>query len=78
MKEVPLNYIALVPSLAICEARAASRSRGRISDYANYRDFYALFEAPSPYIVPDDGEAVPAAIARLICGELNKGKFAVG
>ena len=77
VKELPLNYVALLPSLALCEARAASRSRGRVADYANLRDFYALFEAPSPYIVPDDGEAVPAAIARLIYAELNKGKFAV-
>jgi adenylylsulfate kinase-like enzyme len=75
VKEVSLNYIVLLPSLAICEARAVSRPRGRIVDYARYRDFYALFEIPSPYIVPDDGEAAAAAMARLIYEGLSRGKF---
>jgi hypothetical protein len=75
VKEVPLNYVVLLPSLTICAARAASRPRGRIVDYTSYRDFYALFAAPSPYVVPDDGEAAPAVIARLIYDGLGGGKF---
>src|SRR5580658_4028874 len=44
VKEVPLNYILLRPSLSVCEIRAGSRAEGRISNYASYRDFYTLFE----------------------------------
>src|SRR5271170_7005973 len=47
VKDLPLNYVVLRPSLSVCEIRAASRVEGRIIDYAGYRDFYALFEASS-------------------------------
>ena len=43
VKELPLNYVVLLPSLSLCEARASSRPQGRIANYANLRDFYALF-----------------------------------
>ncbi|HEX4168295.1 MAG TPA: AAA family ATPase, partial [Bryobacteraceae bacterium] len=70
LKEVPLNYIVLRPSLAICEARAAARPEGRISDYANHREFYALFEVHSSYLVCDD-EADAFTVAKRICEGLK-------
>src|SRR5580700_638194 len=76
LKEIPLNYIALRPSLPVCEVRAASRPEGRIIDYAMYRDFYALFEAPSIHVVCDD-MADAGAVARRIYEDLGTGKFAV-
>jgi adenylylsulfate kinase-like enzyme len=76
LKEVPLNYIVLRPSLSICETRAASRPEGRIIDYAHHRDFYALFEAPSIHAVCDN-EADARTIAKRIYEDLNAGKFVV-
>src|ERR1700733_2748760 len=43
LKEVPLDYVLLKPSLAVCEARATGRKEGTIVDYAPYRDFYSMF-----------------------------------
>ncbi len=76
LKEVPLNYIAIRPSLAICEARALARQEGKISDYTRYRDFYALFEEPSPYLVCDH-EADARTLAHRICESLGARKFRV-
>lgn len=76
LKEVPLNYIVLRPSLAVCEARAAARSEGRIINYDSYREFYALFEGASPYLVCDD-EADAASVAARIGRGLAEGSFIV-
>jgi len=78
LKEVPLNYVAVRPSLAVCEARAAARSEGRISNYAAYRDFYALFEEGPPIHAVCDDEADAHAVAARIFEGLNSGKFVVG
>ena len=76
LKEAPLNYIVLRPSLAVCEVRAATRAEGRISDYASLREFYALFDGPSSSIVCDD-EADASTLARRIWEGLREGKFVV-
>jgi len=76
LKEVPLNYIVLRPSLPVCEVRAATRSEGRIANYAKHHEFYALFEAPSNHLVCDD-EADAGTVARRIHEGLGKGEFAV-
>jgi chloramphenicol 3-O-phosphotransferase len=76
LKEVPLNYIALRPSLSVCETRAASRPEGRITDYANYRDFYAMFEDPSIQAVCDD-ESDASTVAKCLYEGLGKGEFIV-
>jgi len=76
LKEVPLNYVALRPSLAICESRAASRPEGRIIDYAKHRDFYALFDAPANCVVADD-EADALTLAKRIYDGLGAGTFTV-
>lgn len=74
LKDVPLDYVVLRPSLAVCEARALARAEGRIVDYANYRDFYALFEEPARYVVCDD-HADAASLAKLIHQGLSAGIF---
>jgi hypothetical protein len=76
LKEVPLNYIVLRPSLAVCEARAATRAEGKILDYAGQRDFYALFEDSQSYAICDD-EADACTVAKRIYEGLKTGKFAV-
>ncbi len=76
LKEVPLNYIVLRPSLAICETRAAARSEGRIANYESHREFYALFEDASRYVVCDD-EADACSLAQRIRQGLSEGSFAV-
>jgi hypothetical protein len=41
LRDAPLDYIVLRPSLDLCEARARDRAEGRIAKYD--RGFYALF-----------------------------------
>lgn len=76
LKDVPLDYIVLRPSLAVCEARARSRVEGSILDYATYRDFYALFEEPARYSVCDD-HADAASLAKRIHEGLTAGVFRI-
>lgn len=76
LKGLPLNYVVLRPSLAVCESRAAARPEGAIADYTRQREFYALFEDASPYLVCDD-ESDAATLARQIYEGLRAGKFAV-
>jgi hypothetical protein len=76
LKDVPMNYVAIRPSLAVCEARAAARPEGRIADYSAYRDFYAMFEkTPSPAICDEEADA--GALARRIYEGLQTGEFKV-
>jgi adenylylsulfate kinase-like enzyme len=74
VKEVPLNYIVLRPSLSVCELRAGSPAEDRISNYAGYRDFYALFEDPSIHALCDD-EADAGTVNKRIYEGLSAGKF---
>jgi adenylylsulfate kinase-like enzyme len=76
LKEVPLNYVVLRPSLAVCEARAATRAEGKILDYTAAREFYTLFEDCQSCTVCDD-EADASVVAKRIHEGLTSGKFAV-
>lgn len=74
-REVPLDFVVLRPSEAVCAARAGARTEGAIADYSHaYHDFYAEFEAPSRHIV-QDVEGDPAAIAAQIRAGLEEGAF---
>jgi hypothetical protein len=74
LKEIPLDFVMLRPSLGTCEQRAASRTEGKISDYSSYRDFYTMFEGlPEHEIVSDEADA--GAIARQIRSGLDQGLF---
>lgn len=74
LKEIPLDFVVLRPSLAVCKQRAAARPEGAIADYSAYRDFYAMFEGLSNHEV-GDVEANPASIARRIRAGLDQGIF---
>jgi chloramphenicol 3-O-phosphotransferase len=63
--ETPLHYVVVRPSLAVCDARAAARVEGRITDYGPYRELYADFDACPTDIVGDD-EADPETMAARI------------
>jgi hypothetical protein len=77
LKEIPLDFVMLRPSIAICEQRAAARPEGKIADYGVYRDFYAMFEGlPKHEIADDDADAV--SLARRIRGGLDEGVFRLG
>ncbi len=76
LKEVPLNYIVLRPSLSVCEARASTRRDGKILNYASNRSFYALFEIPSAHIICDD-DADACTVAKRIWKGLAAGEFCV-
>ena len=75
LKEVPLNYVVLLPSMATCESRAAMRLEGAIHDYRPYREFYALFDAPGFETIEDEVDA--KAIAKRIRNGLDVGSYLV-
>jgi predicted kinase len=74
LREIPLDFVMLRPSLATCEQRAAARSEGKIADYNPYRDFYATFEGLPKHEISDD-DADAGSIARRIRSGLDQGIF---
>src|SRR5580658_3975055 len=74
-KEVPVDYVVLLPAEDICAARCAGRAEGIINDYAPYHDLYADFGdvGRRHLIVNDQTDAV--GTARLIREGLEEGKF---
>jgi len=76
LKEVPLDYVMLRPSLSVCESRAATRAEGKIANYGQLRQFYALFAESDNYTISDDGAEAPIMAARVREG-LAAGRFRV-
>jgi chloramphenicol 3-O-phosphotransferase len=75
LREAPLNYIVLRPSLEVCAARARDRAEGKIIEYD--RGFYAMFDAEERHIVaPHDSES-PNAIAAILFKGFAEGRFRV-
>jgi hypothetical protein len=77
LKEVPLDFVMLRPSLETCERRAVGRPEGKIADYGAYREFYAMFEGLPKHEVADD-DADAGSIARRIRAGLDEGIFRLG
>jgi predicted ABC-type ATPase len=73
-KEVPIDYVVLRPSEAICAARAAARTEGKIADYEPYRELYATFEGVERHTIRDDSSDATLVAARVREG-LDKGMF---
>ncbi len=76
-KEIPLHYVVLLPSEAVCAARAAARPVGTTPDYTRYRRLYGLFDPTSRHSICDES-LEPAAMAERIRRGLKAGKFLVG
>jgi predicted kinase len=74
LKEIPLDFVILKPSITICEQRAAARPEGKIADYNVYRDFYTMFEGLPKHEIGDD-HADAGSIARRIRAGLDQGTF---
>jgi hypothetical protein len=77
LKEIPLDFVLLRPSLAICEQRAAARPEGKIASYDVYRDFYTMFEGLPKHEIGND-EADAGSVARRIRAGLDEGVFRLG
>lgn len=75
-REIPLDYVVLRPSEAVCAARAASRAEGRMEDYTPYHDLYLSFDAASTHRIEDDASDVATLAAQVRAG-LKAGKFRV-
>jgi adenylylsulfate kinase-like enzyme len=76
LKEVPMDFVVLRPSLAECEKRARERKEGAIRDYSMYRDFYAMFEGMPRHEICDDEADAKALAARIRAG-LDGGGFRI-
>jgi hypothetical protein len=75
LRDAPLDYIVLRPSLEICAAHARDRTAGKITKYD--RGFYALFAADSRHVVAPDNCESPKAIAEILRTDLKQGSFRV-
>jgi len=76
LKELPIDFVLLRPSLPVCAQRAASREKGVITDYSMLQNFYARFAGELPEAICDD-HADAASLARRIAHGLNQGRFRV-
>jgi predicted kinase len=74
LKEIPIDFVMLRPSIAVCEQRAAARPEGKIADYSLYRDFYTMFQGLLKHEIHDD-RADAVSIARQIRSGLDQGIF---
>jgi len=74
VRDVPLDFVVLKPSEAICAARASARAEGAIGDYGQYRDFYLDFDGVERYTIHDD-ESDAISVAERIREGLDEGKF---
>ncbi len=75
-RDVPLDYVVLRPSEAVCAARAAGRAEGAIADYTSYRELYSSFDEAERYTIRDDASDATVVAARIREG-LNAGKFRI-
>jgi chloramphenicol 3-O-phosphotransferase len=77
LKDVPLDYVVLRPSVEVCASRALARNDGFTNDYEPYRSFYALFEDAAPQCTVSDDEADPHTQAQRIIEGLSTGAFRI-
>jgi hypothetical protein len=76
LKELPLEYVVLRPSIAVCEARASDRTDGKIANYGAFEEFYALFASYPQEAICDDTSSA-SEIAQRIEEGLRAGIFRV-
>jgi chloramphenicol 3-O-phosphotransferase len=74
LKEIPLDFVIVRPSMTVCEQRSAERPEGKIADYGVYREFYAMFEGLPEHEINDD-HADAGSIAQRIREGLDAGIF---
>jgi len=74
VRDVPLDFVVLKPSEAVCAARAKHRAEGAIADYAQYSEFYRDFDGDERHTIQDDETDASAVAARIRKG-LDEGKF---
>jgi chloramphenicol 3-O-phosphotransferase len=75
LKDIPLAYIMLRPSLEVCAARARDRAEGKIANYDT--GFYELFAGLDPHVIAED-ELDAKSVAAKIRDGVAAGRFRVG
>ena len=76
MRTVSVDYVVLRPLLEVCKSRAASRSKGIITDYRLYKDLYHDFDEAIKNTISDDTSNASSLAAAIMDG-LRKEKFAL-
>ena len=74
VRDVPLDFVVVRPSEAVCAQRAATRHAGAIGDYAPFAELYRSFDGFDKHTIADDA-ADAAAIAARIRRGLDAGTF---
>ena len=76
VKNIPFDYVVLLPSEAVCAKRAVTRTEGKISDYKLYSELYACFVEAEQYSI-DDEVSSPTDLAAIIHEGLKARMFRV-
>jgi chloramphenicol 3-O-phosphotransferase len=72
LKDIPLAYVLLRPSLEVCATRARERREGKITDYD--KGFYQMFCELDAHTVADDA-ADPKSLATKVLAGIEAGQF---
>ncbi|WP_321843469.1 phosphotransferase-like protein [Paraburkholderia bannensis] len=75
VKDIPLHYVLLRPSVETCALRASGRDAGKIADYETLRGFYTLFTGEGASDALSDDSAAPTTLAAEIVSGLAAGRF---
>ena len=73
-KGIPVDYVVLRPSQAVCAERAANRCEGAIADYSIYQNLYSSFDEAERYTISDDTSDA-AIIAERIRDRVDAGLY---
>lgn len=74
MRKLPLHFVVLRPSEAVCARRTATRPAGAVADYARFTDLYHDFDDVGAHALTDD-TASPTETASAIMRGFAEGRF---
>ena len=76
LREIPLDFVSIRPTIELCARRAAERQAGKVADYSPYRTLYTLFENAETSEISDD-EATAGILAERLRKGLASGLFRI-
>ena len=76
LREIPLDFVSIRPTIELCARRAAERQAGKVADYSPYRTLYTLFQNAETSEISDD-EATAGILAERLRKGLASGLFRI-
>lgn len=76
VREVPLQFVVLRPSLDVCAQRTQSRTEGAVPDYTRFVDLYHDFDEVEARFLEAGVQPAAESAARIVAG-VEAGRFRV-